>query len=483
MDPYRPPRRGPILAVVLLSVGFLASTSIAVWQYVELQQAQARIGELEAEGGGGGLFGDLEEAFGDAFEEGLGGLGGGAGGLGECLLPEEPFSAPPIGDLPVEEQIASIADAVERLRGLEFGEPVEPVFLSPEEITARVRELFLEEYTPELGDQESRILGALGAIPPETDLRSLRAEVFGSQVAGFYDPHTGELVVRQAGDALTANDRIVLAHELDHALTDQVLGLPVPDDLRAGSEDRDLAATALVEGDATLLMQRYSVSLSLEDQLGALDPTALIDAFQAQADLAELPHFLQAELRFPYEEGLTYVCDRHAEGGWPAVDAAYDDPPDSTLEILFPDRDGLALGDPRPGSDPDAPGWDPTPGRQFGAAQLLWLLQAPGGDPTQALPNAEAVVGEWAGGALNLWTKGPDSAVAILLLDRPGGASLCRGISDWYRAAIPDDDEQVDQGPALLTDGTAQDGFLRCVGDEVRLGIAPQVRTAMAITR
>src|SRR5688500_14692264 len=102
----------------------MASSSIAVWQYVELRAAERRIEELEAGEDGGGFLGGLgdtfEEAFGDAFEEGLGSLGGGAGDLAACLLPDEPFSATPAGDLPLPEQIAAIADSVERLRGLEF---------------------------------------------------------------------------------------------------------------------------------------------------------------------------------------------------------------------------------------------------------------------------------------------------------------------------------------------------------------------------
>jgi len=466
------------VAIVLLSVGFLASIAIAAWQHVEIGQAERRIEELEEEEGGGGILGDL----GDALEEGLGALGGDTGELFECLLPDEPYSAAPIGDLPPREQVTAIAEAVEELRELEFREPVEPRFLSPEEISARVQELFLGEYTAATGDEEGRILAALGAVPAGTDLRSLRADLLGSQVAGFYDPQTGEMVVRQAGAELTVNDRIVLAHELDHALTDQALDLPLPDDLRAGREDADLAATAVVEGDATMLMQRYATSLPLEDQLGGLDPASILDAAQAEADLADLPDYLQAELRFPYQAGLSFVCDRYSAGGWDAVDAAYHDPPDSSVEILFPDREGFRPAEPRPGRDP-ARDWQPAPSRQFGAANLLWLFEAPGGDPELALPDAESLVGEWAGGAINLWTRGPDSAVALLLLDRPGGTSLCQAVSDWYRQAFPDDEEHVDEPRALVADGPRQDAVLTCVGDEVRLGIAPQVRTAAAVVR
>ena len=473
------------MAIVLLSVGFLAATAIAAWQYVELRQAERRIEELEGGQSGGGILDGLEDVFEDlegAFEEGLGDLGGDTGELARCLLPEEPYSAPAVGDLPLREQVTAIADAVEGLRELEFREPVEPRFLSPEEISSRVRELFLEEYTVAAGDEESRILAALGAVPAGTDLRTLRADLLGSQVAGFYDPRTGELVVRQAGAELTVNDRVVLAHELDHALTDQALDLPLPEDLRAGREDADLAVTALVEGDATMLMQRYAASLSLEEQLGGLDPASILDAVQAQADLAELPPYLQAELRFPYEAGLSFACHLYAEGGWDAVDAAYADPPESSVEILFPDRAPAA---PAPVNVPGLllEPWERTTTRQLGAAQLLWLLEAPGGDPSKGLEDAMAAAGDWAGGALELWRRGPDSAIGVAIAEHPGGPSLCEAMAEWYRRAFDDDAERREPGYELVADGPRQDAVLACREGEVRLGIAPQVRTAEAFLR
>ena len=486
MNLHRPAGRGSTIAIVLLAVGFVATSAIAVWQYVEIRQAERRIEELEAGEDGGGFLGDLggtfEEAFGDAFEEGLGSLGGETGDLAACLFPDEPFSAAPVADLPLPEQIAAIADSVEELRGLQFTEAVEPRFVSPQEIASRVRELFLAEYTPALGDAESRILTALGAVPAGTDLRTLRADLLGSQVAGFYDPQTGELVVRQAGDELSTNDRIVLAHELDHALTDQALDLPIPDDLRAGREDADLAATALVEGDATLLMQRYAATLSFEDQLGALDPTAFLDAIQAETDLAELPPYLQAELRFPYEAGLTYVCELYAAGGWEAVDDTYGDPPDSSLEILSPDPA------PPPPEAVNAAGlllepWERVTTGQLGAAQLLWLFEAPGGDPADGLENARTVVEEWTGGSVELWRRGPDSAVGVALADHPGGPSLCQAVAEWYRRSFDHDEHPGDPRYEVVADGQRQDAVVTCAGGEVRIGIGPDLRTARLIAR
>jgi hypothetical protein len=485
VDERPPPRRGPVVAVVLLTVALIASTSIAVWQYVELQRARDRIEELEASGGEGGGGGGLLDELQEALEDLLGGLGGASDPQGgaplDCLAPSEPFSASaPTGS--VQQQVAAIARQVEEIRELEFSRPADAEFVSPEETSSRVQDLFREEYTEAIGDAEDRILTALGAIPPDVDIRELRSSIYGQQVAGYYDPETGELVIRQAGPDLTVNDRIVLAHELDHALTDQALGLPVPDDLRAGHEDADLAATALVEGDATLVMQRYALSLPLEEQLGGFDPSALTEMVEAQADVARLPPYLAAELTFPYEEGLAFVCDLYAQGGWDAVNAAYDDPPSSSVEILVPDlyRERVQPTDPRdPGTLRDP--WRLTARMQLGAAQLLWLFQAPGGDRSRALDDPRAAVEAWGGGELWLWTRGADSAVGLALAERPGG-DLCSAVTEWYGSAFQADRQTGGAGD-LVADGTDQDAVVACSDDEVRVGIGPEMTTAEVLVR
>lgn len=483
-----------------MTAGFLVAATVAVVEFVQLRSANDRIAELESElararegqGSGGDLLGELGQLFEDLLgedAEDLFGQGDGGGLFGDqadllnCLggggFPglggggEEPSGSP-------DQQVDQIAARVEELRELRFEEDVDAEFLSAEETGRRVRALFLEEYTAEVADAEERVLAALGAIPRETDLRELRAQALGQQVAGFYEPETGELVVRLTGQEITALDRVTLAHELDHALTDQALGIPLPDDPRPGQEDADLAALAVVEGDATLTMQQYSTALSLGEQLELFDPAAIA---QAESGLADMPFYLEQELLFPYQEGLSFVCGLYAQGGWEAVNQAYDDPPGSSTEVLFPDGDGGPPTDPRPPADPGQRAWQRATVRQFGAANLLWLFSAPGGDPSRALPDSEAAVGEWAGGAVYVWTRGPETTVSMVLVDRPGGGRLCDSILDWYRRAVPDDREQLDAGPELVTSGPSQHAVLTCGGDEVRLGIAPEFRTAVAVTR
>src|SRR4029450_13203201 len=96
------------------------------------------------------------------------------------------------------------------------------------------------------------------APPPPRLLNRVQAE----SVLGFYvpgrRPPKGRLYVR-SNRGLDPYAKIILAHELTHAVTDQRFDLTRADRLAAGTgnEDELAAYSALVEGDATLLMQRY----------------------------------------------------------------------------------------------------------------------------------------------------------------------------------------------------------------------------------
>jgi len=354
---------------------------------------------------------------------------------------------------------------------------VDPDFQTSDEFERELAETVESEYPAAQADLDSRALQLLGAIPKGTDLKALQSEVLEGQVAGYYDPDTGEIVVRvpNAGESLDLNGQVTLAHELDHALTDQALGLPAADD--EGRSDANLAATALVEGDATLLMQQFSfAAASLMDQLGsALSP----DALAAQGQLEDVPAYLRNELMFPYLSGLSYACRLYVDGGWPAVDAAYDDLPQTTAEILFPEAAGEAPEDP---SDPSSPGGGWTQARRdtLGAAPLLWLLEAPGGDEEAAVDGAEDAVRQWAGGELTLFTDGDRSALAVDLVANDDGAVLCDAVQAWYQAAF--DTTSDESGGVTVLAGGGQVGALACDGDDVRLGIGPDEATAVALS-
>ena len=371
-----------------------------------------------------------------------------------------------------------VAEQVAELRELEWDEPAEVDFVDDAELSDRLDALLDGDTDPAAIAAQQRLLTALGAVPDDLDLEQLQRDLLEDQVAGYYVPETGELVVRVPDDGtIRPFDRVTLAHELEHALADQVLGLPdVLDEPALDDADARLGALGLIEGDATLLMNHWALEhLSLTDQLGGL-LSGDLDA--AQASLATVPHHLQRELLFPYTDGLDYVCELVLDGGWAAVDERYASPPRTSLEILHPHRDGEA---PRTPTELTAP----EPAEQvlhttLGAAPLLWLLEAPGGDPARGLDDARDRVEAWAGGEVELWERAGESVVGITLVDRDGDGTLCDALGDWHVAAFDDHQPSRSEGTRAFR-GTDRSAALRCEGETVRYASAGDLPTALRV--
>lgn len=391
----------------------------------------------------------------------------------------------PEGATPTK-QVRAIGTEVERIRGIAFTKRLSPSFVSRDELSRRIGASVEEGYPRESSDSDTRVLVALGAVPRGSDVGELVRETLSEQVIGFYDAGTGIVVGTSDPKALLSPlARMTLAHELDHALTDQVLGLPdIIEKADPGQEDTSLAALAVVEGDATLVMQLYAfTSLSLDEQAQIKEDPAIAGP---ETESEDLPPYLQSALEFPYLAGLGFVCDLYLSGGgWPAVDGAYKQPPSSSAQVMFPDRyrAGEAPVDP-PDNGSLAEPWKMARTYALGAADLLWLFEAPGGKRVEGLSRPSARASAWAGGELVLWTREADTALGISLAERAGKSGLCVSMRDWYRRSFPKDTSvRRSADESLAIDGTSQDAVIRCRGKQVRMGVAPDLATARALVR
>ncbi|MGZ3585682.1 MAG: hypothetical protein ACXVAE_07615 [Candidatus Limnocylindrales bacterium] len=238
----------------------------------------------------------------------------------------------------VDPAISAAIEQVERevppLRGLQPTAAVPERILSAQQLVAELEQRFREENPHALLVAQGAFLARLGLLPAGTDLEALQLQLDGSQVIGFYDDKTKTLNVVQRGGTFGPLERSTVAHEYTHALQDQHFGLARlgTDDLSNG--DRAGARLALAEGDATLVMQDWTLRLSAADQLQLLQQSS--DPKQL-ALLASMPPYLVQQLLFPYQRGLAFVTALQAQGGWAAVDAAYARPPDSSSQILHPE--------------------------------------------------------------------------------------------------------------------------------------------------
>jgi hypothetical protein len=388
----------------------------------------------------------------------------------------------PVPSDSVTAQVEEITTRIEAIRGHRFSKDLDPTFVTDQEMRQRIVAMMDNEYPVHRADADQRILVALGAVPADIALRARLTELLAGQTAGFYDTETEELVVaaRDPNAPLGLLAQSTLAHELDHALVDAVLG--IPEETLEGPSDAALAMSALVEGDAVLAQERFLLTAIPPGQ--RLELADNPEVLQAVAQLQSFPYILRAQLLFPYDQGAVFVCDLYAQGGWPAVNAAYREPPTTSAQILFPQRYATREGAVNP-RDPGVVGgaWKRAWTDTIGAAELLWLFQAPGDNPQASIDDPLGAAGAWAGGEVHLWVNGPTSAVGVALVDRAGNGTLCAAVARWYDAAfLHDRAAERRSGETLASDGPTQDAVLRCEGRQVRLGIAPDLATARALT-
>jgi hypothetical protein len=223
--------------------------------------------------------------------------------------------------------VARTMARVERIRGLEFESRV------PVEVIGR------EEYRQQRGGSggdpssefnrwNDQVWEALFIVDEEASVSRTLDSVFGSSVQGYYAPSSDEIVIVSNSETPTL-DRRTLSHELVHALQDQQFGL----DRNPQTQDAQLAEDGLVEGDANFVEAAY------EDRCGGQwSCLERPDGGGGDGAPEEFNYGLFTTVFAPYAAGPGFVADLKARGGWDAVNAAYDDYPASTEQVIHPAR-------------------------------------------------------------------------------------------------------------------------------------------------
>lgn len=226
-----------------------------------------------------------------------------------------------------EQLVARSMARVEVIRGLAFERTVEVDVISREEY----RERRGTRSTNEDREQwENEVWKALLIVDEDTGVDEAFDSVYGAAVAGYYTSADGGRIVLVSDDEQPTVDRHTLVHELVHALQDQRFGLGP----RGDSIDGQNARNGLIEGDAEYVPQLYEQRCEEEWDCLERPPSG---------PSAELPtdfnRALYLTILHPYSDGPPFVADLHERAdGWEAVNAAYDDRPQSAAQITHPDR-------------------------------------------------------------------------------------------------------------------------------------------------
>jgi hypothetical protein len=219
------------------------------------------------------------------------------------------------------------------LRQLAVVRPVQSSTLSRAEIERAVVKNLDEELSAADMHAAEVTLKKLGLAPPNFQYRALMIRLLTEQVAGYYEPKTRQFHLADWIDV--EGQKPVMAHELTHALQDQHFDLRRFEHWPKGDSDAELAAHALIEGDATLAMVMY-VSSSPMRALTFLKSLGSMGVDTKELDQA--PRVIRESLLFPYQEGLNWTRVLHKDGGWAKVTQAFTNLPQSTEQIMHPEK-------------------------------------------------------------------------------------------------------------------------------------------------
>ena len=308
-----------------------------------------------------------------------------------------------------------LKERVEDVGELRFTRSVPIDFMTRDGLATYIRDLFDEEYPPEVAAREERMLRAFGFLNEEDDLRTIREGVLNENIAGFYDERPGvkklfAVSPVSAGDRLDFMNQLILSHELRHALQDQHVNLRQVLGEGTDFDDRRLAVLSLLEGDATLLMEKYlATGLSAGGAqgqalvnmmgMGGGDSRAMADMF-AGPQLRSAPPVVREQLLVPYLDGRSLAVAVFERGGFRLLNQRLADPPRSMEQVLHPEKYLDRRDEPVVLTVSEASGADVESEGRLGEFLIRILFQ-----PVMTAREAEAAAAGWGGDQYALWSE------------------------------------------------------------------------------
>lgn len=257
-----------------------------------------------------------------------------------------PSGDPPPTDL--ARLVDSLTPAVERAAGMRFAERPKSAIKTRAEVGRYILEQLDRELPRTKRDGLQTVYRLLGFLPDTFDLERALLSLYSEQVAGYYDPDTKTLygvsdpagATSGTGAPDPRQSRLVIAHELVHALQGQRLPLDAMLHDTLADADRRTARQAILEGQATLA----SIEM-LAPEADIIGNDAFWDAYREQVKegsgrlpvFRDAPEVLRLGLVFPYIHGAEFMrwwIQTHGRDSQP-YGAAF---PESSEQILHPDR-------------------------------------------------------------------------------------------------------------------------------------------------
>lgn len=223
------------------------------------------------------------------------------------------------------------------ITGWRLKAPLKKSIRTREEIRAYVVSEMDDEKDAKERYASARSAEAFGLLPKNFDLDSFMVDLLTEQIAGLYDPKKHEFYI---ADWIQPDEqRMVMSHELTHALQDQYFHIDAWTRAARPNDDAELARDSVLEGSAMAGMLEYELrdkGFKLRD-LPDFDPSVFLGDLTDTPMLKKAPPFIKDSLMFPYFDGLRFSMSVLRTGGWGGFDAIFAKPPANTQQIMHPE--------------------------------------------------------------------------------------------------------------------------------------------------
>ena len=380
---------------------------------------------------------------------------------------------------PDQALLQRIEQQVSRLRGLTPKSQVPLRFLDQQGLSQYLVQNFDRDYLPNERESDQKLLSTLGVLSQGDNVVQILLDVLTEQVIGTYSADDKVMYLVGGPGSFGPDEQVTFAHEYTHSLQDQYYDLNKLSPKHGDNDDRSGAIQALVEGDAVLVQRLWAQS--------ALSPAELAQLGQggdssSGSKLFQAPNFIREELLFPYGDGFNFVRQAYQAGGTSAVDDIFRNPPESTEQVLHPDK-YRAHEKPVAVSVPDlsgslGQGWRQINQNTLGEMAIRLMLE----EYTDASRAARAAAG-WGGDRWSLLERdGRQALVLETAWDTPNDAREffdTEGLALKSRFSGAKQDEASENRQALTAATNATD--VRISGSNVQVVLAFDRASADAI--
>lgn len=251
-----------------------------------------------------------------------------------------PTVAPKITPTPVIDEQESLANRMDSInlktnvfRTLNSTREISVEFVSRDQMRSRILGDFEEKKDETL--KTERLYRALGILSENDNLYEIRLSLLNYNASSFYEPGNDTLYIASENSVSTPSQIRTYVHEFVRSLQYQHFDIKSITERPKGTIDAKIALHALVEGDATISELVFiNQDMSEEERAASVIPpdNELLSA------LREAPRVIQREFIFPLEEGAQFANHIYETGGFETINEAYFNPPQSTEQILHPEK-------------------------------------------------------------------------------------------------------------------------------------------------